>query len=70
MDVVETLRSGPYIDRGRLVPVRGHHSMYGEGADTETPEAEAGSLSFCRLSWCVVLFLGFSGGFPTPLDLF
>jgi hypothetical protein len=43
---------------------------YGEGFDTETPLGRAGSLSFCRFSGFLVVFLGLPAGFPTLPALF
>ncbi len=44
--------------------------MYGEGFDTGPHQVGAGSLSFCRFSRLLVVVLGFTAGFSTPLALF
>ena len=43
---------------------------YGKGSDTGPPQVGAGSLSFCRFSMFLVVFLGLPAGCPTLPALF
>ncbi len=47
----------------------GQTLAYGKGGDTETRLVGAGSLSFCRFLWFLVVILLFPAGFPALPDL-
>ena len=61
--------------QGRAVSHR-HHAMIDTAppsalpAGGPAPKRSKRSLSFCRCSWCLVVFCGFSALFPTLLGLF
>jgi hypothetical protein len=64
-------RSAPLTGRrGFFFEVsRSGFATYGKGADTETPQIGAGSLSFCRFSKLWAVFLWFSALFPARTGL-